>query len=47
MEITKENFEVSVALVEETVKWADFIAIDLELSGCNLFYFNLFQFNLI
>lgn len=34
MDITKDNFEVSLALVDETItKWADFCAIDLELSG--------------
>lgn len=34
MDITKDNFDVSLALVEDTiVKWADFIAIDLEFTG--------------
>lgn len=34
MDITKDNFDVTLALVEETiVKWADFCAIDLEYTG--------------
>jgi CAF1 family ribonuclease len=34
MDITKDNFDASLALVEDTiVKWADFCAIDLEFTG--------------
>lgn len=34
MDITKDNFDVSLSLVEDTiVRWADFCAIDLEFTG--------------
>jgi poly(A)-specific ribonuclease len=34
MDITKDNFDASLALVEDTiVRWADFCAIDLEFTG--------------
>jgi len=34
MDVTKDNFSVSFACVEETINyWADFCSIDLELSG--------------
>ncbi len=37
MDITKDTFENSLALLEETVdKWADFCAIDIEITGGTL-----------
>lgn len=33
MEVTKQNFETTLPLVEEALKLCDFIAIDLEFTG--------------
>ena len=33
MEITRDNFEEALPLVEESIRMADFIAFDTEFSG--------------
>jgi len=33
MEITQDNFQESLKIIEDSIDWADFISIDTEFSG--------------